>query len=154
MEKYSQFMKTISVSMIFILLIQLSGCYSYKIISSSDLPLPNSSKYPYIIHSQNSKYLLDNTVISNGILSGKIDTVEDSRHIGNKIHLYLSSDSVMKIDKEKILSIPLNGIPKIEVAKVDVVKITLLIAACSLGIIIVVGIVKLNSGDFFNYNKI
>jgi len=69
-------MKTISVSMIFILLIQLSGCYSYKTISSSDLPLPDSGKYPYVIHCQNSKYLLKNALISNGILSGKIDTVK------------------------------------------------------------------------------
>lgn len=147
MEKYSQFMKTISVSMIFILLIQLSGCYSYKIISSSDLPLPNPSKHPYIIHSQNSKYLLDNIVISNGILSGKIDTVEDSRHVGNKIHVYLLSDSVMKINKEKILSIPLEGIEKVEMAKVNKMGTIFLVGICALGIITVVGwVVFVSSG--------
>ena len=148
MKKYSQFMKTISLSMIFILLIQLSGCYSYKTISSSDLPLPNPGKYPYVIHSQNSKYLLRNAVISNGILSGKIDTVNDSRQIGGKIHIYLSSDSVMKINKEKILSIPLYGIAKVKVANVSVAAITLLIAACTLGIIMVVALVELNSASF------
>ncbi len=147
-------MKTISVSMIFILLIQLSGCYSYKTISSSDLPLPDSGKYPYVIHSQNSKYLLRNAVISNGILSGKIDTVNDSRQIGGKIHIYLSSDSVMKINKEKILIIPLYGIVKVEIAKVDAFKIISILALCAIGIIMAVGIVNLNSGNFLNFNMI
>ena len=139
MKKYSQFMKTISVSMIFILLMQLSGCDSTKIISSSELPLPDSGKYPYIIHCQNSKYLLKNTIISNGILSGKIDSVNDSRQIGKKIHLYLSSDSVMKINKEKILSIPLDGIAKVEIAKVDVIGTIALAGVSALVIFTVVG---------------
>ncbi|HEX7494553.1 MAG TPA: hypothetical protein VF346_10050, partial [Bacteroidales bacterium] len=72
MKKYSQIQKIISALMIFLLLIQLSGCYSSKIISSSVLPLPDSIKCSYIIHSQNSKYLLVNTIISNGILCGRI----------------------------------------------------------------------------------
>jgi hypothetical protein len=74
--------------------------------------------------------------------------MEDSRHIGNKIHVYLSSDSVMKINKEKILSIPLYGIAKVKVANVSVAAITLLIAACTLGIIMVVALVELNSASF------
>jgi len=147
MKEYSQFQKIISVLVIFLLLLQLSGCYSYKIISGSDLPLPNSSKYSYIIHSQNSKYQLKNTIISNGILSGKIDTMEDSRHIGNKIHVYLLSDSLIKINKEKILSLPLDGTAKVELGKVAGGKIIALLLGCTLGILMVVGLVVLNSGE-------
>jgi hypothetical protein len=135
--------------MIFILLIQLSGCYSYKTISSSDLPLPDSSKYPFVIHCQNSKYLLKNTIISNGILSGKIDSVNDSRQVGEKIHLYLSSDSVMKINKEKILSIPLDGIAKVEIAKVDVIATIALAGVSALVIFVVVSLALFfSSGGF------
>jgi hypothetical protein len=150
MKKYSQFMKTISVSMIFILLMQLSGCYSYRTISNSDLPLSDSGKYSYVIHSQNSKYLLKNTIISNGILSGKIDSVNDSRQIGKKIHLYLSSDSVMKINKEKILSLPLDGIAKVEIAKVDVIGTIALAAVSALVIFEVVSLVLFSSSGGFN----
>jgi hypothetical protein len=154
MKKYSQFQKIIATLMIFLLLIQLSGCYSTKVISSSTLPLPNSSKYPYIIHGQNTKYLLENTVISNGILSGKIDTMEDYRQIKNKIHIYIKSHSVIKISTKKILSIPLDSIEKVEMAKVDVVVIVILVAVCTLGIFALVSIVKMNSGSFLNIHKI
>lgn len=141
-------MKSVSVSMIFLLLIQLSGCYSYKTILSSNLPVSDSIRYSYIIHGQNSKYLLGNTIITNGILSGKIDTIQDSRQIGKKIHIYLSSDSIMKINKEKNLSIPVDGIAKVEIAKVDVIG-TILLAGISGFVIfmIVGGIIFLSSGD-------
>jgi hypothetical protein len=147
MKEYSQFQKIISVLVIFLLLMQLSGCYSYKIISSSDLPLSNSSKYSYIIHSQNSICQLKSTIISNGILSGKIDTMEDARHIGNKIHVYLLSDSLIKINTEKILSFPLDGTVKVEIGKVAGGKIIALLLGCTLGILMVVSIVVLNSGE-------
>jgi len=88
--------------------IQLSGCYNYNTISNSELPLADSSKYPYIIHGQNAKYLLGNIVISNGILSGKINYVEDFYHSGIKINVYITSDSVMKINADSILSVPLD----------------------------------------------
>jgi hypothetical protein len=120
--------------MVSILLIQLSGCYSYKTISSSDLPQTNSIKNTYIIHGHNSKYRLENTIISNGILLGQIDTADNTRHLGGKIHVYLLSDSVMKINTGNILSIPLDGIAKVDQAKVNVIgTITL-----SLGVLIVV----------------
>jgi hypothetical protein len=143
-------MKTISVSMIFILLIQLSGCYSYKTISSSDLPLPDSSKYPFVIHCQNSKYLLKNTIISNGILSGKIDSVNDSRQIGKKIHLYLSSDSVMNINKEKILTINLDDVAKVKITKIDALGTIILVGICALGIFTVVGWALFSSSGGLN----
>ena len=132
MKPYSQFQKIISELMIFLLLIQLSGCYSTKMMSRSRLPLAN---------------------ISNGILSGEIDTTGNSLDIKNRIRMYLSSDSVMKINPGYILSIPLDGIAKVKMAKYDVGLTIILVgfcaAICTLGIIAVVAITKLNSSGGF-----
>lgn len=136
MKRYSQIQKIISIFMISILSIQLSGCYSYKIISRSDLPLVNSNKYTYIIHSQNSKFRLEHTIISDGVLSGKIDTTNNTRHPGGKIHVWLLSDSVMKINAENTLSTPLSNIAHVEKADVDVIGTISL----TLGIVMVVAV--------------
>jgi Outer membrane protein beta-barrel domain len=115
MKKYSQIQKIVSVLMIFLLLMQLSGCYSTKIISSSTLPIADSIKCSYTVHCHNSNYMLEKVIISNGILSGKIDTT-GNYYIKNRVHIYLLSDSVMKINTGYILSIPLDGIEKVEKA--------------------------------------
>ena len=146
MKEHSQIRKIISVLMIFLLLMQLSGCYVTKIIPSSALPLPKSEKYPYIIHSPHSKYLLRNTVVSNGILSGKIDVTENSQYIGNKIHIYITSDSVMKINSGTIISIPLNDIVKVKTANIDALTSAMFIVLCSAAIFSIVGLVVLSSG--------
>ena len=70
MQDYSNLLKIISVFMIFILLIQLTGCYSYKLISGSDPSLSQTDKYRYTIHTKDMDYPLKNTTISNGTLSG------------------------------------------------------------------------------------
>jgi uncharacterized membrane protein len=70
--KYSQFMKSLSVLMIFILLIQFSGCYTYKEITASGLP--NSVDYHYIMYYEDANYLLDDVEISNEVITGKIYT--------------------------------------------------------------------------------
>lgn len=127
MNRHTQFQKIISFLMIFILLIQLSGCYSYKIISSSDLPHPNSYEYTFIINDQNTRYVLENTVISNGIFIGKLSS--GNLYIKGKINVYLSSDTVMKINPENILSTPLDGIAKVEIKKLETGKTVLLTIA-------------------------
>jgi len=127
MNRHTKFQKIISFLMIFILLIQLPGCYSYKIISSSDLPDPNSCEYTFIINDQNTRYILENTVISNGIFSGKLSP--GSLYIKGKINVYLSSDTIMKINPDNILSAPLDGIVKVEIKKPDTGKTILLTIA-------------------------
>lgn len=113
MKKYSQLHKVVSILLINILLIQTSGCYSTKVISNSDLPVPRMYKYTFIIHFKDSEYLLENTVISNGVLSGNID-IEKESHKGNKIHVYLPSDSTLKINIGEVFSIPTDNIVKVE----------------------------------------
>lgn len=118
MKVYSPLEKFISVIMIFTLLIQLSGCVSYRIIPISDLP--DYSKHSHVIHSQNSKFPLENIAISNGILSGTVNFNQSDKR--NTIKVYSLSDSVIKIDTGNILSLPLDGIAKVKVPKVYVPK--------------------------------
>jgi hypothetical protein len=113
MKRYSGLQSTTSLFLIICLLIQFSGCVSYKIISNSDLPL--SGNYLYRIDGLNSTYTLDNTTISDGVLSGKINMAKSSQ-ITKVVHLYLASDSAMMIDENEILTIPLESIVKIEKA--------------------------------------
>ena len=124
MDKNSQFQKIICVFLIFPILIYFSGCYSSRVaVSSTDLPLPDASKYYYVIHTQNWNYQIKNGIISNGILSGKIDN-KSAWH--NKIHIYLSSDTIMKISPEKIINIPTDGIWRVVTEKVSAEKTFLL----------------------------
>ena len=150
MKEYSQIQKFISVLMIFILLIYLSGCTSTRIISKSELPIPDSSKYAYIVHSEQSKFLLEKgSTISNGILSGKINKIYDDEQYdnGKKIHLYTSSNSAISIDTGRILSVPLNEVTRVEFIKVDLGKTIVFIAGSVLGVFLVVGLIILNSNS-------
>jgi hypothetical protein len=137
MKEYSQLCELISVLMIFILLTCLSGCTTTKIISKSDLPLPDSSMYfayPYVVHSEKSKFLLEKSTISDGILSVTINQIDESYHAKKKIHLYLSSDSVIKIDKGESLSVPLDEVTKVELKKPSGVKTVLVVTYCVVGL--------------------
>ena len=120
MINHHQFQKIICVFLIFTILIYFSGCYSSRVaISRTDLPLPDASKYYYVIHTQNWNYQIKNGIISNGILSGKM---EDNSSWHNKIHIYLSSDTIMKISPEKIINIPIDGIWRVVTEKVSAEK--------------------------------
>jgi hypothetical protein len=118
MKAYSQLQKFISVLMIFILLIQLSGCVSYRIISNSDIS--DYSKYNHLIRSHNSKFPLKNVVVSQGLLSGKVNFSQS--HNRTAIQVYPISDSAIEIDTANILSLPLDGIAKVKVPKVYLTK--------------------------------
>jgi hypothetical protein len=120
--------------MIFILLPYLSGCTTTKIISTSDLPLSDSKKYAYIVHCETVNFLLEKPVISNDTLSANIKQAYTDNYYdaGDKIHLYLSSDSAIKINnKGEFLSLPLANVTKVElqgihgVAASSVVVLTL-----------------------------
>ena len=56
--------------------------------------------------------------------------------MGEKISVYLSSDTVMKINKEHILSIPLDGMAVVEMAKIEAGKTILLVTGCAAGILV------------------
>jgi hypothetical protein len=148
MKKHSQIQRLISVLMIFILLPYFSGCtITKKVISKSDLPLPDSSKYAYIVHGERSNFLLEKSTIANGILSGRIKQIfsDESYNSGNKIHLYLSSDSVIRIDTGSILSVPLNEVTVVELVDLSKVpgagKHIIIISGFVLAMLLVVGLI-------------
>jgi len=127
MTEYSHKQKLISRLMIFILLVCLS-CSTYtRIISKSEITSLNNNKYTYIVHGERLKLLLEQLTISNDTLSGKIKQtypedfyVDNSNYEGNLIHLYLLSDSVVKIDnKGDGLSVPLDGIAQVSLQEVE-----------------------------------
>ena len=98
------------ISVLFILLIQNSGCTSYRIISSYDLPSPE--KYHYTIYGHSTRYPLENTIISNDSISGKVNKKRSYKI--NSVHVYPVTDSVIKIRPDNILRIPMSSIAKVE----------------------------------------
>jgi hypothetical protein len=116
--------------MIFILMIELTGCYSTRIATSSDI----KSTEIYFIHGQKINCYISDAVISDGILSGKTVPVIKNNNKINRNNIYISSDSVIKIEYN-ILSVPLFSITKIEQRVPDPEKTkelkTALIVGCS-----------------------
>jgi hypothetical protein len=130
MREYSQIQGFIAVLMIFILLTCLSGCSTTKIISKADLPLPDSSKYckyPYVVHVKRSMFLLDKWTISDDTLTGTINQMDKIYSAKKKIHLYLSADSTIKIDKGEFISVPLEKVTKVEFKKPSATKTAILV---------------------------
>jgi hypothetical protein len=143
MKDYSKTKKFITILMLFILLMHLYGCFtSRKTISSTEIPI--SSRYYYVIHGQKSRYLLENALISNGRLSGKMDNGESS-HFGSKIHIYISTDSVIKINKmQRTLNIPIDEITKVEKEKMANASIILIT-----GTFILIGLIAFTAGTWY-----
>jgi hypothetical protein len=113
------------------------------IISTSGLPHSDSGKDVYIIHGEKIKFLLGKSTISNGVLSGRINQTyfDNSYDRGNKIHLYVSSDSVIKIDnKGEFLSVPLVGVKQVSLQ--EVYGTFFIILGSAVLMFIVVGIVS------------
>jgi hypothetical protein len=134
MKNYSQIQKIISLIMIFILMIHLSGCVSSKILSKSDLPV--SGDYPYKIQCKKTSFLLPNVEISNGKLSGKVEMTGSTRY-ANIVNIYLTSDSVIKINTEKILSLPCDSITKVKLVQASPAKTFFLIIGITAGLLLI-----------------
>lgn len=96
----------------------LDSCYSPGVlISKYDLPLPDSRKYHYIIHTDYSDYRIKDIDISDGFISGKADT-KSSFH--KRVNIYLSSDTIIKISPDQMILVPVRGIKKVERQEVSV----------------------------------
>jgi len=96
----------------------LDACYSPGVLMSKyDLPEPGSENYHYVIHTENSNYRIRDIDITDGILSGKSDT-RSSFH--KKINIFLSSDTIIKINPDHIISLPVTGIKKVERQEVSI----------------------------------
>ena len=99
MRKCSYYQEIIAVLMIYLVLLLFPGCVTYRNIPRSNLP--DTGLYYYEIHAGDTNYKIENTWFDSGILKGKI--VEMSA-LPQKIKIFLSSDSVITISQDKILS--------------------------------------------------
>ena len=121
MKKYSPFLESLNVLVISMLMLPLTGCYSTRTISASDLALPYSEKYSYVIRTPDSKYLLNNASIASDTLYGRISKTESGVR-GNKVRLYLSSDSLLKVNAFSLVALPLNNIDKAVDVKFSIIQ--------------------------------
>jgi len=132
--------------LIFIFLIQQFGCSSSYSILNSDLPV--SSIYKYKIHYKNASYFLENAVVSNGILSGKIDEEYEARAKSYIVQIYPTSDSVVKINSKMILSIPISGIHKVKKTEYSPGLTTLVVVGSVAAILVLLGVVAYQNMTF------
>ena len=134
--------------MAYIILIDFSGCYAQKILSTAEMTSPDN----YVIHTRLAAYATNNNTISDGILSGMLDfntrNLPDSKYL----HLYLISDSSFVI-KNDHFTLPVSSIKEIKQRVRDQKKTrtlsTVLIVVASIGFIAavtvaVVGLVQLS----------
>jgi len=121
-------MKATSAFLIFIILIQITGCYSFKPILGSDPSIYKSDKYSYLIYTRDMVYALENPKISNGILSGKYKVDFDKSYRTKTIKIYPPLDFAVKVDTLFMISIPLDSIAKFKKSEFSVVK-TIIISA-------------------------
>lgn len=133
--------RIISVLMIFILLLQQFGCVNTYVITTDNLPA-YSPKFAYEIHCDKKVYIMEKIVVKNDTLSGKIiDPEWEVLSTSNFIHLYPSSDSLVTINKAKVLSIPLSGILKVKSTEKARGKTTILVlGSVGIALLILIGI--------------
>jgi hypothetical protein len=85
---------------------------------------------------------MEKIVVKNDTLSGKIiDPEWEVLSTSNFIHIYPSSDSLVTINKAKVLSIPLSGILKVKSTEKARGKTTILVlGSVGIAILILIGI--------------
>jgi len=148
MKTFVRFQKIIAALMIFILMIEFTGCYSSKIVTSSDI----KSSEICVVHGQKADFHISDAVISDGILSGKTGSVKNAKDHKNIYHIYISSDSVIKIENN-ILYVPVWSITEIyqkvpDPEKTKKLKIALIVGCSGLTIIgIISTIMAINAAN-------
>jgi hypothetical protein len=109
---FKSIQKMMSLIMIFALLSGQFGCVNSKIITTSQLP-SYYPKYLYKIHCKHRVYELENISFANDTLSAKIND-EGPMQTKHIIHIYPSSETLIQINKARILRMPLEGIKEIK----------------------------------------
>jgi hypothetical protein len=116
------------VCVIFIMFIHLPGCYMTRVAS----PIEITTSDKCMIHCQDSKYFIENVIISDGVLSGKLKYAdaglsgklnfddfglsgkpdhERGKSTALKLHIYLISDNNLTLNNS-LLSFPVSDITK------------------------------------------
>jgi hypothetical protein len=138
MKTYNQFLRINSIFLIFLVLIELTGCYSTRTLTVSEI----SPSDLYLIHSGNSEFPVYNLVIREGILTGELVSITNNDTKIIKNHIYLSGDSVVRTETNT-LSLPALCVTKIvkNTAAPKKTVVAILVPALVLGSLTVVGII-------------
>lgn len=128
MRTYLNIQKIIAVLMIFIFMIEFTGCYSSRILAPSDI----TSKQIFSIRGGKTVYHVSDLTLSGELLSGRLGTFTGERGRRVKNDIYISSDLAVKI-KSDTLSIPVYSIARIEQRVPDRQKTAALIVVLVLG---------------------
>jgi hypothetical protein len=140
--------KTISILLIFILIVESTGCYSTRVITTSDL----STSDLYKIHCKNALYDAYGVILKDSLLTGYVDLYKAHSDSKNKTHIYLSSDSALRIMND-VITIPIKYITKIEqkipdTKKTKILSGILIAGACvglAIGGFVLIGSMVVNS---------
>ena len=109
MKEFTQLQKIISVLMIFGVMIEFTGCYSARPISTNEI-MPTDKN---LIHTSKYNYPVDSVKISDGVLTGKVDMANKDYKGIVKNNIYLFSDTAVKFNND-IITIPLDKVASIE----------------------------------------
>lgn len=146
MKVITRHKKFISVIFIFLILIQIPGCVSTKTINSvSDIPV--SEKYTYIVHSPSTNYQILNFSISDGTISGNLINGKQAKTT-HKVHFYLSADSLLKLNSDMILTLPVDKISKIELESPAKGATAILFGSIFIGILLIITAVLVDAGGY------
>lgn len=144
MKKYSQFQKIVATLMSFILLLELTGCYTKRVLTTSELTHSDQ----FLIHYNTTIYTAYDLEVNNGVLTGKFDFNNMDFTNPKFIHLYLSTDSLFTITNDQF-TVPVTSIKEINQKIRDQQKTKtltiVLIAAASIGLVAGLSCVLINS---------
>ncbi len=119
--KSCKYILTIGLQRNFLQLIMLimsaviSSCTSTRVLTTGELSYV-SKNHSYAVHGERFNYLIKDATISDRVLSGRIAERSQGHtyDMGNRIHLYLKSDSDIQIEKGEFIKIPIDRVTKAE----------------------------------------
>jgi hypothetical protein len=103
--------RSISLFLIFVLLIQQYGCISTKNIQPANLSISEENQYK--LRYQIAVYDIKEAQVTNDTLRGKIDLTYKSIQKNNVVYIEPFADSLVKIDTDYYFTLPLSGITKV-----------------------------------------
>ncbi len=138
MKNHSQLNRTLSLLLIFVILIQQFGCISTKKIQPTDLSIYEGNQYK--LRYRFAVYDVKEAQVSNNTLHGKIDLTYKSSQKNNFVYIQPIADSLVKIDSNYYFSVPLIGIKKVYKKDKEPVQTALVICGSIVGILLLVAV--------------
>lgn len=141
MKLHPKYQKVIVVLLIFIMLTDICACYTQRKVS----PYEIAPSIHYVVQYEKSAYITYDLMVSEGTVYGKLDY--NFKNNNNRIlqHIFLTSDSLLKINNDKI-NFPVSSVKEIRQRMPDRVKTTFLIVGVGLGIVSIIGIILIIKG--------